>query len=85
MSGAALALLLVAAQDDGALLATAASRLSAIPPQAPEPGRYRIDATPRVDDDKERALGTTGGQCQVVGARMCTRPPRTWWRGALPR
>ena len=85
MSGAALALLRVAAQDDGALLATAASRLSAIPAEPRTPGRYRIDGTPRVDDDKERALGTTGGQCQVVGARMCTKPPRTWWRGQLPR
>jgi hypothetical protein len=59
--------------DRSALLLTARDKLSV---GATEPidrsARYRVDADP-VRDDGVRALGTTGGQCQVVGARLCTK------------
>ena len=61
------------------LFTAAQGRLSATVPDADRADRrYRVDADIVVDDDKERALGMTGEQCNVVGARRCTKKPRTW-------
>ncbi|TCP37136.1 hypothetical protein [Sphingomonas sp. BK235] len=66
------------------LLGSARSRLSAGPAERADPGaRFRIQGEASVEDGKTRALNTTGGQCQVVGARMCTKPPRTWLKTPL--
>lgn len=83
-------LILVAAQaadpTPATLLTTARDKLSVSDAAQADPSaRYRVDAEPVRDDAKARALGTTGGQCQVVGARMCTRSPRTWLKTPLGR
>lgn len=83
----AVMLMLAAAPQAAApsLLATAQGKLSVAAAAEPERAdrRYRIDSEAVVDDRKERALGTTGGQCQVVGARMCTKTPRTWLKAPI--
>ncbi len=85
------ALLLLAADQaadsaSGSLLSTARHRLS---PDSAEPvdraARFRVQTDASVEDRKTHALNTTGGQCQVVGARMCTRSPRTLLRTPLGR
>lgn len=72
-------MLLLASPQADALMSRAADALSVkAPPVVDRTGaKWRIDAGADVDNGKERALGTTGAQCQVVGARMCTRKPRT--------
>ncbi|KQT33487.1 hypothetical protein ASG29_05430 [Sphingomonas sp. Leaf412] len=73
--------------SDATLVADARSRLSA---EAPAPSRK--DTRYRIDDDddtgpdgKTRALGVTGQPCALVGARVCTRKPRTWVKAPLPQ
>ena len=61
------------------LFATAAKRLSVSDTQVP-PRRspYRIDSSAGDSPDaKDRAFIEDGQRCQVVGARMCTKRPRT--------
>ncbi|MBW6527118.1 hypothetical protein KZ813_09735 [Sphingomonas sp. RHCKR7] len=66
------------------LLSMARDRLSAGPADPVDPAaRFRVQADASVEDGKARALNTTGGQCQVVGARLCTRSPRTWLKAPL--
>lgn len=79
-----IALLQLATPDPAALLANASTRLAATPAEAPADSRYRVDSEAGGVDGKQRALQTDGGQCQVVGARMCTRKPRTWFKTDLP-
>ena len=73
-------MLLLLGGDPDVLLKSAGSRLSIIDPTpvAPVRSRYRLDsqfeAAPTL---KDRALREDGRRCQVVGPRMCTRPPRT--------
>ena len=81
-------LLLAAAQAadpaPGSLLSTARHRLSPEPTESVDrAARFRVQSDASVEDGKTRALNTTGGQCQVVGARMCTRSPRTLLRTPL--
>lgn len=80
-------LLQLAAPGAADLMARASSRLSAAPAAEADTAstQYRIAGEASVDDGKQRALETTGAQCQVVGARMCTRKPRTWVKAALPQ
>lgn len=80
-----LALLLQMSALPEDLLARASSRLSAVSAVPRTDSRYRVDGDAAVEDGKQRALETTGGQCQVVGARMCTRKPRTWLKAELPQ
>ena len=71
-------LLLLAVDDPKALMKGASSRLSAEVPARPADERYRVAG--EVDagaSAAQRALAVDGGQCNVVGARMCTRKPRT--------
>ena len=78
----ALALLLLApedpAKDLGALLRGASAKLSVADAPPPPDARYRIagDAADPLTA-QQRALAVDGGQCNVVGARLCTRKPRT--------
>ncbi|MHC9420560.1 hypothetical protein ACYZX9_18375 [Sphingomonas citri] len=66
------------------LLSTARDRLSPGPAEPANPAaRFRVQGDASAEDGKTRALNTTGGQCQVVGARMCTRSPRTWLKAPL--
>lgn len=87
----ALAMALLA-QDAGALMRAADARLS-VPCEgegecaaAPPDARFRIE-----QDDagaigaKERAIRDTGARCSVVGARVCTRPPRTLFSTPVDR
>lgn len=67
------------------LMARASSLLAPTPAPTTPDSRYRVDGDMAAEDGKQRALETTGGQCQVVGARMCTRKPRTWLKTDLPR
>lgn len=72
-------LMMLAMPQADAMISRAADRLSvkAAPAIGRDGKKWRIDPDMEVEDGKERALGTTGAQCQVVGARMCTRKPRT--------
>lgn len=79
--------------DDGAaeLMATAASRLSVTRceagaagcERAPDRARspYRLQGyEPAREDRKARALADDGGQCGLVGAKMCTSRGKTIFR-----
>lgn len=79
-----LALLQLASADPNALMAKASSRLNSTAQEAPAESPYRVESEATTVDGKRRALQTDGGQCQVVGARMCTRKPRTWFKAELP-
>lgn len=71
------------------LMRHAGSRLSAACKGADcrtEPTRspFRLDDDDALDPDaKARALGDDGSRCSVVGARVCTRKPRTLLRAEL--
>lgn len=54
--------------------ACATAACTAEPPRS----RYRLDAPDEVPrDTKQTALATDGSACSIVGARVCTRKPRT--------
>ena len=70
----------LAVPDPAALVDRASRRLSpqrwSLPASSDAP---RIAVAPSHEAGrKERALGEDGQQCSVVGARVCTNPPRTW-------
>ena len=78
---------LLLAQAPATLLERAKARLSVPAETRSKDARYRVedgddDAAP---DGKTRALGVTGRPCSLVGARVCTRKPRTWVKAPLPR
>ncbi len=71
-------LLLLAVEDPKALMKGASSRLSAEAPPRPADERYRIAGDADTGASAaQRALAVDGGQCNVVGARLCTKKPRT--------
>lgn len=89
---AALALLLLAGQQPppaDALMKGAGDRLSV--PCGPECERPKADERYRLGDADEngphapRAVDDTGARCSVVGARVCTRPPRKLFSTPLPQ
>ena len=83
-----IALLLAGAQAQSAdLMARAATRLTVADESITVPNDDRLggDAGAEGPDAKARALGTTGTPCSLVGARVCTKPPRTWLRAPLTR
>lgn len=71
------------------LMRHAGTRLSAAckgPDCGTEPTRspFRLDDDDALDPDaKARAIGDDGSRCSVVGARVCTRKPRTLLRAEL--
>jgi hypothetical protein len=74
-----IAALLLAGGTPEDLMATAAKRL-AISDTSPARPRspFRIDSSAGdARNAKDRAFAEDGQRCQVVGARMCTRRPRT--------
>lgn len=78
----ALALAAAAAPQPRVVAMRAALRPSACATAActaePARSRYRLDDDGAAPVDiKSTALATDGGQCSVVGARVCTRKPRT--------
>ena len=87
---AALLLLLLAQQPAGdALLKGANERLR--PPCGPEcdppkpDERYRLGDADEAGPRPPRVVDDTGGKCSVVGARLCTRPPRKLFSTPLPQ
>lgn len=85
----AAAILLLAAQTDPAAMIARAGAVTAPVTRAPAPdrsARYRVDADEdgaSGPDAKMRAAATTGIQCGVVGAKLCTRKPRTWLKAPI--
>lgn len=75
-----IAALLLLGADPSAMIARAATltRPAATRPAHDRGTRWRIaDDADLGPDAKSRAVETTGAPCDVVGARRCTRKPRT--------
>jgi hypothetical protein len=86
----ALFLLLSLSEPPAALVTRAAARLDADGCAGVSCGArarsYRVDAESAGDaTPKDRAVRETGVTCSIVGARVCTRPPRTILSAPLER
>lgn len=71
-------LLLAAAADPATLVTRASDRLSVVQP-VPRRESFRVEHdADAAASTKDRAIAEDGARCSVVGARVCTRKPRTW-------
>lgn len=83
-----IAALLLLAADPAAMIAHAATLTAPVTgePKRDPGARWRIaDDGETGPDGKALAVETTGAPCDVVGARRCTRKPRTLLSAPLGR
>lgn len=89
MSAALLLLALIQQPAADPLLVRAGERLrapcgEACAPASPD-ARFRLGDTDEAGPRAPRAVDDQGTRCSVVGARLCTRKPRTIFSTPLPQ